>query len=161
MPEGPAERGVEANASARSCWRSSRESIDGAEPSGSIERVMAGRTRSASPTRLAAKCAVVSISMLTEGRDAEHRHARLGIRAFGTQGAGFTELASRHPSEALDRGVRCLQQMGLPHVIPRSLSRWISRPRRVSLAAQRGCAPRRVQSADGDRMIARQLKRRR
>ena len=39
MPEGPAERGVEANASARS-MRSARhaESIDGAEPSGSIER---------------------------------------------------------------------------------------------------------------------------
>jgi hypothetical protein len=44
MPEGPAERGVEANASAHSV-RSARhaESMDGAEHSGSIEPVMAGR----------------------------------------------------------------------------------------------------------------------
>jgi len=44
MPEGPAECGVEANASAH-LVRSARqaESIDGDEHSGSIEPVMAGR----------------------------------------------------------------------------------------------------------------------
>jgi hypothetical protein len=43
MPEGPAERGVEATrAWARASARHA-ESMDGAEPSGSIERVMAGR----------------------------------------------------------------------------------------------------------------------
>jgi hypothetical protein len=45
MPEGPAERGVEATrARARTSARRA-ESIDGAEHSGSIESVMAGRTR--------------------------------------------------------------------------------------------------------------------
>jgi hypothetical protein len=43
MPEGPAERGVEANASAPIRSARHAKSIDGAEPSGSIERVMAGR----------------------------------------------------------------------------------------------------------------------
>jgi hypothetical protein len=43
MPAGPAERGVEANASAHLVSSARHaESIDGAEPSGSIERVMAG-----------------------------------------------------------------------------------------------------------------------
>ena len=44
MSEGPAERGVEANASAYSCGALvTRGAFDGAEHSGSIERVMAGR----------------------------------------------------------------------------------------------------------------------
>ena len=45
MPEGPAERGVEANASAHAPCRAlvTRRALDGAEHSGSIEPVMAGR----------------------------------------------------------------------------------------------------------------------
>jgi hypothetical protein len=43
MPEGPAARGGEANTSARPCGALvTRRAFDGAEHSGSIERVMAG-----------------------------------------------------------------------------------------------------------------------
>ena len=45
MPEGPAERGVEANLSATDAERSAAKSIDGDERGGSIKVVMAGRTR--------------------------------------------------------------------------------------------------------------------
>ena len=43
MPEGPAERGVEATQVRARARARHAESVDGAEPSGSIERVMAGR----------------------------------------------------------------------------------------------------------------------
>ena len=45
MPEGPAERGVEATRAHARAGARHAESIDGAEHSGSIESVMAGRTR--------------------------------------------------------------------------------------------------------------------
>jgi hypothetical protein len=62
MPEGPAERGVEANSSAH-LVRSARraESMDGAEHSGSIEPVMAGRHAAAGGGAFfsVSRCAVV------------------------------------------------------------------------------------------------------
>jgi hypothetical protein len=47
MPEGPAERGVEASRARSRAGARHAESIDSAEPSGSIELVMAGRQAAA------------------------------------------------------------------------------------------------------------------
>jgi hypothetical protein len=47
MPEGPVERGVEAVRARSRAGARHAESIDGAEHSGSIERVMAGRQTAA------------------------------------------------------------------------------------------------------------------
>jgi hypothetical protein len=51
MPEGPAERGVEANRARARAGARHAESMDGGEHSGSIERVMAGRHAAAPPCR--------------------------------------------------------------------------------------------------------------
>jgi hypothetical protein len=48
MPEGPAERGVEATRARARAGARHAKSIDGAEHSASIEPVMAGRTRTPS-----------------------------------------------------------------------------------------------------------------